>query len=147
MQMYQFLGNNELDIGTNIINIVVTAEDGTKGEYTVKVHRLSKTISEQNITPNIPSAAETSEENVTENSNEENSTNENLTNTEANELIDNEVDENEISDDINGVEITNVNAKDIKKNNNTPIIIIAVIAALLVLFAIFHKNKKHQGKH
>ena len=152
-QKYRFHGNNELDTGTNIINITVTAEDGTTGEYMVKVHRLSKTISEQNITPNIPSAAETSEEINNGDSNEMTNTENNIDGNTAdenttNESADNEVSTtlDELSNETEGVEITNINAK--SSNFSPKIIIIVVVAAIIiVLFIILTRLNKRKSRH
>ncbi len=46
-------GNSVLDVGTNRIDITVTAQDGTSSSYVIYARRLSKEIAETQITPNV----------------------------------------------------------------------------------------------
>ena len=46
-------GNTGLDVGTNKVEIKITAEDGNSDSYIIYVRRLSKEIADTTITPNV----------------------------------------------------------------------------------------------
>ncbi len=137
-------GNNQLEVGSNIVKVIVTAENGTKATYKIKVRKLSVPISEQVITPNVetPSKNETTS-NVAKNEivQEENIVNEVEDETNGNEL-------NEVLEDKNDVvEIKNIDAN---SNDNKKIIIIVavVIVVILIIIALSKKGKKnHRSRH
>ena len=137
-------GNSVLDVGTNRIDITVTAQDGTSASYVIYARRLSKEIAETPITPNVQ----------TEEKKFEKPTNNGIqpANTETAET--NEI-ENTVEEPEKKVE-ENVSVHDVEKetgtwknseiDETTRILIIITIVITIILLFIALSGKKGKRK-
>lgn len=147
-------GNSEFQTGTNKVTITVTAEDGTQKEYRIYIRRLSKTIAETNIIPNVQtdddSNTKNEDTNISKNTVVTNSLVENETNNELqNDTIDNQIfgDENAISNEVLVNGTATWENKSLSNNNFKIIICVIVIIIAIIILIIILKGKKHKSDY
>lgn len=142
-------GNTGLQIGTNKVEVTVTAEDGTSTTYIIYVRRADTSIAEENIVPNVqdePYEEDNEEpENITV---EENIISGETTNEITNNISD-EIQNSENVNNINNVEnqildieqnAENIATSATKESNNT--YLYALIAIIIVIIVVVIIKKK-----
>lgn len=141
-------GNNDLTVGTNKVIVTVTAKNGESSKYIIYVRRLSTSIAQENVIPNVQEENNEQENNT--NNEKENTTVENVT--KENTVQENTV--NETTDVNNNIENTSENLMDantkneentLKKHNIVFAGIIGIVI-IIIIFIIFKANSK-KGKH
>lgn len=146
-------GNVGLDVGTNRVDITITAEDGNSESYVIYVRRLSKEIADTQITPNVQEEKQEFTKPDTEVQPADVETEENET---TNEIVSNVVfDENTILGEENIIveKLDNETAKwesnIINDNSKRRMFIIGVVISLIVIaiiIVVVRKNK-YKSRH
>lgn len=154
-------GNENLEVGTNKVNVKVTASNGESTNYIIYVRRLSGENSEEKIIPNVQenSAKELQNNEEVTNNNEQkvessNETNEDINEKENEEASQQTNQENNITDseelnnenESNEESLNNIEDKENNTSNMWFFIIIAICCVAIILILIINKNK-HRGKH
>ena len=139
-------GNTGLQIGTNKVEVTVTAEDGTSTTYIIYVRRADTSIAEENIVSNVQDEPyEEEPENITA---EENVISDETTNEITNNISD-EIQNSENANNINNVEnqildieqnAENIATSATKETNNT--YLYALIAIIIVIIVVVIIKKK-----
>lgn len=140
-------GNTGLQIGTNKVEVTVTAEDGTSTTYIIYVRRADTSIAEENIVSNVQDEPyEEEPENITA---EENVISDGTTNEITNNISD-EIQNSENANNINNVEnqiqdieqnAENIDTSATKESNNTYLYALIAIIIVLIIVVVIIKKK------
>lgn len=145
-------GNNELEVGTNKITVNVTSQNGESTDYIIYVRRLSTSIAEEKITPNVQenSAKEVQNTQNNINPNQEKNDSNNEIKIESYNEINNEnenTDSEELKNEQNNENLNNIENEENKPKNINFFKVTAIIFVLIIIVFILIVLKKNKGKH